>query len=117
MIMNMKMTKISHQGKVWDREYQNPKLMTGGEKPQADVLRFFKFLKKEKKFIIEDKDALNFVDNIIRKKCEELKEMEWYRADYEIRIDENNNIEIYSFLNMPDEIRDLLIKIFYAKEK
>lgn len=53
------MTKISHQGKVWDREYQNPKLMTGGDKPQADVLRFFKFLKKEKKFIIEDKKILD----------------------------------------------------------
>lgn len=50
---------MSHQGKVWDREYRNPKLMTGSEKPQADVLRFLKFLKKEEKFLVEEKNILD----------------------------------------------------------
>jgi SAM-dependent methyltransferase len=34
------------QASVWNNEYKNPKLMTGGDNPQADVLRFLKFLKK-----------------------------------------------------------------------
>ena len=48
-----------HQGNIWDREYRNPKLVTGKEDPQADVLRFLKFLKKEEKFLVEDKTILD----------------------------------------------------------
>lgn len=48
-----------HQGNVWDKEYKNPKLMTGTDKPQADVLRFLKFLKKDKKIKLEN---LNILD-------------------------------------------------------
>ena len=50
---------MSHQGNIWDREYQNPKLITGKEDPQADTLRFFKFLKKEQKYKIENRVVLD----------------------------------------------------------
>ncbi len=50
---------MAHQGNVWDREYKNPKLVTGKEDPQADTLRFLKFLKKEQKFRVEDKVILD----------------------------------------------------------
>jgi len=32
---------------AWESEYRNPKLITKDSKPQKDVLRYFKFLKKE----------------------------------------------------------------------
>ena len=48
-----------HQGNVWDREYKNPKLVTKNEGPQADTLRFLKFLKKEEKYKVEDKVILD----------------------------------------------------------
>jgi SAM-dependent methyltransferase len=50
---------MSNQRSVWDKEYKNPKLMTGSDKPQADVLRFLKFIKKEKKVKLEN---LNILD-------------------------------------------------------
>jgi len=50
---------MAHQGNVWDREYKNPKLLTGKEDPQADTLRFLKFLKKEQKFRVEEKVILD----------------------------------------------------------
>jgi SAM-dependent methyltransferase len=50
---------MSHQGSAWDREYRNPKLVTGKDSPQADTLRFLKFLKKEQKFKIENKKILD----------------------------------------------------------
>ncbi|MFA6393063.1 MAG: class I SAM-dependent methyltransferase [Candidatus Paceibacterota bacterium] len=46
---------MTHQGNVWDREYKNPKFVTGKDGPQADTLRFLKFLKKEQKYKVEDK--------------------------------------------------------------
>ena len=48
-----------HQGDIWDREYKNPKLVTGKEDPQSDTLRFLKFLKKEEKYKVEDKTILD----------------------------------------------------------
>ena len=50
---------MSNQGSVWDREYKNPKFITGKEGPQADTLRFLKFLKKEEKYRIEGKNILD----------------------------------------------------------
>lgn len=50
---------MSHQGNIWDREYKNPLLVTKKEEPQADTLRFFKFLKKEMKYKIERKTILD----------------------------------------------------------
>ncbi|MFZ2620948.1 MAG: methyltransferase domain-containing protein [Minisyncoccia bacterium] len=35
------------QENVWDREYRKSKLLTKDNKPQADVVRFVKYLKKE----------------------------------------------------------------------
>lgn len=35
------------QKEVWEKEYQAGQLVTGGEEPQKDVLRFLRFLKKE----------------------------------------------------------------------
>ena len=40
-----------HQGDIWDREYRNPKLVTKNDGPQADTLRFLKFLKKDQKYL------------------------------------------------------------------
>jgi len=48
-----------HQGNVWEREYRNPKLVTKNEGPQSDTLRFLKFLKKEQKYKIEDRNILD----------------------------------------------------------
>jgi SAM-dependent methyltransferase len=48
-----------HQGNAWEREYKNPKLITKNDGPQADTLRFFKFLKKEEKFLLENKTVLD----------------------------------------------------------
>lgn len=49
----------SNQGGVWEREYKRPLLVTKNEGPQADTLRFLKFLKKEEKFRIENKNILD----------------------------------------------------------
>lgn len=48
-----------NQGNTWEREYKNPKLVTKNDGPNADTLRFFKFLKKQKKLKLEN---LNVVD-------------------------------------------------------
>jgi len=50
---------VHNQGNVWDREYKNPKLVTKNDGPQNDTLRFFKFLKKERKFILENRNILD----------------------------------------------------------
>jgi SAM-dependent methyltransferase len=50
---------MSHQGNAWDREYKSPLLVTGKEEPQADTLRFLKFLKKDQKCRVEDKVVLD----------------------------------------------------------
>lgn len=49
----------SNQGDIWDKEYKNPLFVTKNEGPQADTLRFLKFLKKEEKFRIENKNILD----------------------------------------------------------
>ena len=48
-----------NQGNAWDREYRNPKFVTKNDGPQADTLRFFKFLKKEQKYKVEARNALD----------------------------------------------------------
>lgn len=50
---------MSNQGSIWDREYKNPKFVTGGDIPQADTLRFLKFLKKNQKYKLEDRVILD----------------------------------------------------------
>jgi SAM-dependent methyltransferase len=50
---------MSNQGNTWEREYKNPLLVTKNDGPQADTLRFLKFLKKEEKFKVEDKIILD----------------------------------------------------------
>ena len=52
-------TFMSHQGHSWEREYRDPKLVTGHAEPQGDTLRFFKFLNKERKFRIEGRTVLD----------------------------------------------------------
>lgn len=47
------------QEKIWDKEYQNPIMVTKLDKPQADVLRFFKYLKKQFGFTLENTDSLD----------------------------------------------------------
>jgi SAM-dependent methyltransferase len=46
------------QEQIWDREYKQPQLLTRENKPQSDVVRFVKFLKKQK-FSLEDKKVLD----------------------------------------------------------
>ncbi len=50
---------MQNQGKSWEREYRKPKLMTGDNKPQSDVLHFFKYLKKVEKYKIEGRNILD----------------------------------------------------------
>jgi len=50
---------MSHQGNTWEKEYRNPLFVTKNDGPQADTLRFLKFLKKEQKFRMEDKNILD----------------------------------------------------------
>ena len=50
---------MSHQGNSWEREYRDPKLVTGYGEPQGDTLRFFKFLSKEQKFRVEGRTVLD----------------------------------------------------------
>ena len=50
---------MSHQGNIWEREYRNPKLVTKNAEPQADTLRFLKFLKKEEKYKVEGRTILD----------------------------------------------------------
>jgi len=50
---------MSHQGNIWEREYRDPKLVTKNDGPQADTLRFLKFLKKEQKYEVLDKNILD----------------------------------------------------------
>ncbi len=47
------------QAQSWEQEYQNPRLITKYDKPQKDVLRFLKWLKKEQKISITN---LNILD-------------------------------------------------------
>jgi SAM-dependent methyltransferase len=44
---------------VWDREYKKSKLLTKENKPQADVVRFAHFLKKEKKIELNNLRVLD----------------------------------------------------------
>ncbi len=50
---------MSNQGKSWEQEYRNPKLVTKNEGPQKDTLNFIKFLKKKEKFVLKDKTILD----------------------------------------------------------
>lgn len=50
---------MTHQGSVWDREYRNPKFVTSKEGPQADTLRFLKFLKRDQKYKLEGRVILD----------------------------------------------------------
>jgi len=50
---------MSHQGNSWEREYRDPKLVTGHAEPQGDTLRFFKFLNKEREFRVEGRAVLD----------------------------------------------------------
>ncbi|MBK5215717.1 MAG: class I SAM-dependent methyltransferase [Candidatus Pacebacteria bacterium] len=50
---------MSNQGNIWEKEYRNPLLVTKNEGPQADTLRFLKFLKKDRKYRVEDKVVLD----------------------------------------------------------
>ncbi len=47
------------QEQVWDREYKTSKLLTKDNKPQSDVVRFVKYLKKDISFQIEGAQVLD----------------------------------------------------------
>lgn len=48
-----------NQGRAWEKEYQNSKLVTKADGPQADTLRFLKFLKKDQKYKVEGRNILD----------------------------------------------------------
>lgn len=48
-----------NQGIAWEKEYRNPKLVTKKDGPQADTLRFLKFLKKEEKYNVVGRKILD----------------------------------------------------------
>lgn len=50
---------MKNQGDIWEREYKNPLLVSKDSKPQADVIRFLKFLKKKQDFNVEGKVVLD----------------------------------------------------------
>lgn len=50
---------MSNQANIWEKEYKNPLLVTKNDGPQADTLRFLKFLKKEEKYKVEDRVVLD----------------------------------------------------------
>lgn len=47
------------QKNAWEKEYKNPTFLTKEMDPQADTVRFFKFLKKEKKFDVFGKELVD----------------------------------------------------------
>jgi SAM-dependent methyltransferase len=48
-----------NQGRAWEKEYQDSKLVTKADGPQSDTLRFLKFLKKDQKYKIEGRNILD----------------------------------------------------------
>ncbi len=50
---------FNNQGNTWEKEYRNPKLVTKNDGPQADTLRFLKFLKKDRKYKVESRNILD----------------------------------------------------------
>lgn len=47
------------QENIWDKEYRKSKLLTKKNKPQSDLVRFVKWLKKEENFQIENSNVLD----------------------------------------------------------
>jgi len=47
------------QKNAWEKEYRNPTFLTKEMDPQADTVRFFKFLKKEEKFDVFGKELVD----------------------------------------------------------
>jgi SAM-dependent methyltransferase len=50
---------MPHQGSAWEKEYRNPLLVTKNDGPQADTLRFLKYLKKEEKYPVDGRTILD----------------------------------------------------------
>lgn len=51
--------KNSHNKKAWDNEYKNAQLISKGDDPQADVIRFIKWLRHDEVYDIEGKTVLD----------------------------------------------------------
>ncbi len=47
------------QKDTWEKEYRHSKLLTKEDKPQATILRFLRWLKKERGFLVENKHILD----------------------------------------------------------
>jgi len=50
---------MTHNQKAWDEEYQESKLLSKNDEPQADVLRFIKWLRKDRELDLEGKIVLD----------------------------------------------------------
>jgi SAM-dependent methyltransferase len=47
------------QKNVWEKEYRNPKLVTGGDEPQTSVKDFLRWLRREQKVALENLHVLD----------------------------------------------------------
>jgi SAM-dependent methyltransferase len=47
------------QKNVWEKEYKNPKLVTGGDEPQTSVKDFLRFIRREQKVALENLRVLD----------------------------------------------------------
>jgi ubiquinone/menaquinone biosynthesis C-methylase UbiE len=47
------------QHEAWETEYRKMRMITGSADPQKDVLRYFKYLRKEKKYTLRGKTVLD----------------------------------------------------------
>lgn len=47
------------QAEVWEKEYQQPQLLTKKTEPQTDLKNFLKFLRKNQKIVVENLEVLD----------------------------------------------------------
>ena len=63
-------------------------------------------------FTISNEMGVDSVREIIRNKCEVEGDLEWFESEVSINSIDDDNIEIYSFLNDPDWFNDFVEETF-----
>lgn len=63
-------------------------------------------------FICDNSKSVDFIKMMLRAKCEETGEMDWHDNELSVYELDDNEIEIYSFLNDPDWFCDFVYKNF-----
>lgn len=67
-------------------------------------------------YLLDTTKSLEMVKLLVEEKCKEYDEMRWFNSECKIYLNENNKIEIYSFLNMDDKIRDFIEVVLEGTE-